>query len=130
MDKNYIAGFMENIGCFNIRYYKNRRGRKKYPLFKVIISKNLTNKLEVMDRINKYFKDNYGFYFKTYESDTSIIYQIQSDDMTLSLIRFLEENLISTKPKQKEVKDVVVKYIEKRKQREKLKKTSQTKNVN
>ena len=115
INKEYIAGFIENVGCFNVRIFKKRTGRKDYPLFKIIISMSMKDKVKVMDEINEFFKKNHQFYFKAYKIRDCLIYQIQSDAMILSFIQFLEQNCNITKPKQEQVKEIVEKYKEKKK---------------
>jgi len=121
INKDYIAGYLENVGGFYAMDSKTRR--LKTPQFKMVIQKNLKTKLQLTKKIIKYFKENEDINFNFWSDNEKVVWQITRFDEIDRLLNFFRENCYLEKTNQQEIREI----INKRKEDEKAKK--QKKNI-
>ena len=100
MDKNYVVGMLENIGCFYI--LKNTR-----PLFCVRISKKSDEKLDTLSEVFNWLKENEGIEYRVYEEANCYSFKVVRIESLKKLIVFMEENCKIPKKNQKEAIEIV-----------------------
>jgi len=108
VDKQYAAGFLENIGSF----YLIRVNKRKtlHPIFKMVVLKKLKKKVEAIEMVLDFLFEYYGIAFKKWEGDKRVVYQLNRYDMVVELLKFFEENCYVKSKNQ----DRVAYYIKRR----------------
>jgi hypothetical protein len=98
--KDYVAGFIENVGGFYIL-------RGKTPQFKIVIQKSNFDKLKTVSFILDYLLVKEGIKFNSWESLDKHIYQLTNMVMLEKMIDFIERECLITKKSQDEVKNLI-----------------------
>ncbi len=101
----YIAGFLDNIGCF---YAMKAQGRKyKTPQFKIVVQKTLTKKFDLLDKITYFLDVHHNIKFSFWEHDKQGTWQITNTVSLIALLKFLNENCYLDKNNQLEIKCII-----------------------
>ena len=88
--KDYVAGYLENVGSFHLIRVNNRK--TKHPIFKMVMLRKLKNKVKLLEMILEFLKKNYGIVFKCWENSERLVYQLNRYEMVKKLLKFFEEN--------------------------------------
>jgi hypothetical protein len=105
INKNYVAGYLENIGCFYSMKVNNRKN--KIPQFKIVIQQSLIEKIKHTKKIIKFLSDNYEINLTSWNDQTQVVWQTTSMQSLKNLINFINDNCFLEKKNIKEVIKII-----------------------
>lgn len=118
INDSYIAGFLENVGCFYIkkRYYKKYPKKvSNFPLFSIVVKEDNIDKIALVDLITKHLWRKHKIKFRKYylKSGNQYNFKITRHKSLKKLIDFLNKQCLLKKTNF-EIASTVVNKREKR----------------
>ena len=107
MNKDYVCGFLDNVGCIYIKHMKKRG--YFFPMFIVATKNQDKNKIQVLDKVFDWLNKNKDIEFTKHLelNNTKLTFRVSQAKSLYILLMFIKENCLLPKDNAEKALDIV-----------------------